>query len=558
MGISSAGIGSGLDVESIVTSLMNVEKKPLNAVTTQKTDYQSQISAYGTLKSALSTFQTAVSALSTASKFNAQTVTSGDPSMFTATASGNATVGSYAVKVNQLAQSQKLALGGFANTTDVVGTGSMTISFGSYNSVGNTFTSNAAKTDIVIPITTSNNTLAGVRDAINATNSSVNATIVNDGTTNRLVITSKDTGEVNTLKITVADDDGNNLTAAGLSQLAYDPTATAGNGKNLTELQVAKNALLDIDGIAVVKASNTVTDAIDGVTLNLLKVSGGTAVSLGVASDPDKVTASVTAFVEAYNKLETTLRNLTKYDETGKANGALLGDATARSVITQIKSVMTKAVTSSGSLTSLNQIGVTFQRDGQLALDSTKLKTALNTSFSDIAKLFTTSATATDSQVIYSGSTGKTQAGTYAVNVTQLGTGGSVAQGTINGVTATSTGTNLVGAMGDASQGLNLNITGGAVGARGTVTVTVGYAAQLDSLITSLISDEGIVTSRTDGINSSIKRLDKQADALEVRLAQIEARYRAQFTKLDTLLSSMSTTSTFLTQQIAAINANSN
>ncbi|HSH71469.1 MAG TPA: flagellar filament capping protein FliD [Methylophilaceae bacterium] len=556
MGISSAGIGSGLDVESIVTSLMNVEKKPLTAVTTQKTDYQSQISAYGTLKSALSTFQTAVSALSTASKFNAQTVTSGDSTVFTATANGNATVGNYAVNVTQLAQSQKLSLGGFASSSDIVGTGTMTISFGSYDSVGNTFTGNAAKTDVVIPITTANNTLAGVRDAINASNSSVSATIVNDGTTNRLVVTSKDSGEVNTLKITVADDDGNSLDTSGLSRLAYDPTAAAGNGKNLTQLQVAKNALLDIDGIAVVKSSNNITDAIDGVTLNLLKVNTGASVSLGVATDPDKVKASVTAFVDAYNKLDTTLRSLTKYDETGKASGALLGDATARSVITQIKSVMTKAITSSGSLTSLNQIGVTFQRDGQLALDSTKLTTALSTSFSDIAKLFTTSATTSDPQVVYSGSTTKTQAGTYAINVTQLGGGGLTAIGTINGVSGTSNGTNLVGATGDASQGLNVDILGGSTGARGTVTFTIGYAAQLNNLITNLLSDEGIVASRTDGINSSIKRLDKQAESIEVRLAAIEARYRAQFTKLDTLLSSMSTTSTFLTQQIAAINAN--
>ena len=562
MPISSPGIGSGLDVNSIVTSLMNVEKQPLTAVGKQKTEYQSQISAYGTMKSALSTFQTAVQALSSPAKFNAQTATSGNPAVFMATANGNATVGNYAVTVSQLAKSQKLAMDGFTNTSDVVGTGTLTISFGTFTPeviappTPSSFTPNPAKTDVTITIGSTNNTLAGVRDAINASNSSVSATIVNDGTSNRLVITSKDTGEVNSLKITVADDDTNNVDAAGLSRLAYDPTASTGSGKNMTQMQAAKNAILDIDGIAVVKASNTITDAIEGVTLNLLATSNSISANLGVATNQDKIKESVTAFVDAYNKLNDTLRSLTKYDETGKASGVLLGDTTARSVINQIKSVMTKTVGSSGTINSLSQIGVAFQRDGKLALDATKLASAVTSNFSDIATLFATSAKGTDPLISFSSSTSKTQAGTYAVTVSQLGTSLVNAAGTINGVAATGAGANLIGAAGDASEGLRIKVNGGALGARGTVTYTIGYAAQLDGVITNLLKDDGLLAAKTQGVTSSITRLDKQAEAINVRLAAIEARYRAQFTKLDTLLSSMSKTSSFLTQQIASINAN--
>jgi flagellar hook-associated protein 2 len=558
MALSSAGIGSGLDVASIVTGLMAIEQKPLTAVNTQKTAYQSKISAYGTLKSSLSSFQTAVNALSSASKFNAQTVTSGNTSVFTATANGSATLGNYAVTVSQLAKSQKLSLSGFTNTSDVVGTGNLTISFGTYTPLtttppitGNTFTPNAAKTDVNITIDSSNNTLAGVRDAINAANASVSATIVNDGTSNHLVLTSKDTGEVNTLKITTTDSDGNDSDVAGLSQLAYDPTAAAGSGKNLTELQVAKNAILDIDGLNVVKSSNTITDAISGVTLNLLSTSA-TAADLGVSSNTDAVKTSVTAFVDAYNKLDTTLRNLTKYDPAGKNSGALLGDGTARTVINQIRSVMTKAVNTTGAFESLSQIGVSFQATGQLALDSTKFDAAVASNFSDIAGLFAKSAKATDPLVSYSGSTTNTQAGTYAINVSSL----SPLAGTINGVAATSLDGSLVGAVGDASEGLNVKVNGGAIGSRGTVNFSIGYASQLDSVITDLLGDSGILTARTDGITSSISRLDKQADSLNIRLTAIEARYRAQFTRLDTLMSSLTTTSSFITQQIAAFNAN--
>lgn len=562
MSISSAGIGSGLNVEAIVTSLMNVEKRPLNAVARQKTTFQSEISAYGSLKSALSSFQTSVNTLSSAAKFNEQTVVSSNPSVFTATSKGSATIGDYAVTVSQLAKSQKLAMGGFANTSDVVGTGTLTISFGTFTPevitppTPSSFTPNTAKTDVTITIGSSNNTLAGVRDAINASNSSVNATIVNDGTANRLVITSKDTGEVNSFKISVADDDTNNIDAAGLSRLAYDPTASAGSGKNLTQMQAAKNAILDIDGIAVVKASNTISDAIEGVTLNLLATSNNISANLGVATNQDKIKESVTAFVDAYNKLNDTLRSLTKYDETGKASGVLLGDATARSVINQIKTVMTNTITSSGTINSLSQIGVSFQRDGKLALDSTKLASAVTTNFSDIATLFATSAKSTDPLIAFSTSTSKTQAGTYAVTVSRLGTSLVNAAGTINGVAATGAGANLIGAAGDASEGLSVKVNGGALGARGTVTFTIGYAAQLDRAITSLLKDDGLLAARTQGMQSSITRLDKQTEAINVRLTAIEARYRAQFTKLDTLLSSMSTTSSFLTQQIASFNAN--
>src|SRR5450830_479727 len=543
MGISSAGIGSGLDVNSIVSSLMAIEQKPLTAVTKQKTAYQTQISAYGTMTSALSSFQTAVHALSTASSFNAQTVTSGNPSAFTATANGSSTIGNYAVTVNQLAASQKLASTGFANVTDVAATAgtTLTIAFGTYTAGTNTFTANAAKANISIPITAANNTLAGVRDAINASNSSVSATIVNNGTTNQLVVTSKDTGAVNSLKI------------SGVTQLAYDPTLAAGN--TMTQMQAAKDALLNIDGIAIVKASNTITDAISGVTLNLLSVStGGVTANMGVTSNQSAVQTSVSAFVDAHNKLDTTMRSLTKFDPTGAASGVLLGDATARTVTSQIKSVMTQALGGSGN--TLSQIGVSFQATGQLALDSTKLTSALTNHFSDIATLFTTSATATDPQITYSGSTSNTKPGIYAVTASQLGTSLVGTVGTINGVAATSTGTNLVGAVGDASAGLNINVAGGALGARGTVNFTIGYAAKLDSILTNLLSAGGMVTSRKDGINTSITRLNKQADTITMRLTAIEARYRAQYTKLDTLMSSMSTTSTFMTQQIASFNAN--
>lgn len=659
--ISSPGIGSGLDVNTIVSKLMTTEQGPLNNVNTQISAVQSKISAYGTLKSALSSFQTAVTALSTTSKFSAQSATVSDNTVFSATANGKATNGDHAVTVSQLAQNQKIALSGFANTSDVVGSGTLTIAFGTYET-GNTFTPNAGTTPKSISIPTGNGSLAGIRDAINAADTGVTASIVNDGSTNgnRLVITSKASGTANSIKISVVDDDGNNVDSSGLSQLAYDPTLSSGSGKNLSELQTAKDALLTIDGISVTKSSNVISDAVEGVTLTLQKVSAGSAVNLNVATDSATITASVNSFVKAYNDLNTTIRNLTNYDATTKVGGALLGDATTRSISTQIKSILTKTITSSGTINSLSQIGVAFQRDGTLAVDSTKLQSSIDNNFSELAGLFSATSKSTDSQITFGGNSSKTQMGNYAVTVNQLATQGSLlgnalpnlnivqgvndqlnlnidgaaysvtltaanygsasalaaelqsrialagstatvtvnggalqisspnygasssvsitggtaatslfgaspasttgtdVAGTLNGVAATGQGQNLVGATGDASEGLILKIAGGALGARGSTSFTTGYAYQLNTFTTDLLSDTGVLTSKTDGFNSSITRLTKQQTEEQDRLTLIEANYRAQFNALDTMISSMQSTGSFLTQQLALITNNSN
>lgn len=561
--ISSPGIGSGLDVNSIITGLMNVERQPLTLLASKKSAFQTQVSAFGSLKSALSSFQTSVSALSSPAKFNVQTAISGNADVFTATSNGSAAVANYAVTVNQLAQQQKLGSAGFTNISDPVGTGTLSISFGTFTPevltplTPSTFTPNPNKTNLNITINSSNNSLAGLRDAINAQNASVTASIVNDGSTNRLVITSKDTGEINSLKITTVDnDDNDNTNTAGLSRFAYDPTAAVGSGKNLSSLQDAKNALLNIDGIPVVKSSNTVTDAIEGVTLNLLKSSNSASVNLGIATNQDKIKESVTAFVDAFNKLDTTMRNLTRFGGEGGTSGPLLGDSTTRAITNQIKGVLSKSIEGASSLTTLNQLGITFQRDGKLALDATKLNSAMSTNVRDIAALFAPSAKATDPLITFSGSTSKTQSGTYAVTVSQLGSTITNAEGTINGTAATGSSTNLLGAIGTAAEGLSLKINGGSLGARGTVTFSIGYAAQLDAVLTNLLSTDGLLNARTTGITTSIKRVDDQSAKISSRLASVEARYRAQYTRLDTLLSSMSTTSSFLTQQIKTFNAN--
>ncbi|WP_018985016.1 flagellar filament capping protein FliD [Methylophilus methylotrophus] len=555
--VSSTG-ASGLPIDSLVTAQMQIEQQPLTAIKTKISSYNTKLSAYSTLKSGLSTFQTAVDKLATAAKFNAQTVTASDSNTISATADGTAVKGSYNVSVTQLATSQKLASAAYSSTTDIIGTGKLTISFGTYTAAdGGTpasFTANGSKSDIEIDITSSNNTLAGIRDAINAKNASVTASIVNDGSGNRLVITSKDTGEVNSLKISVTDNDGNNTDSNGLSALAYDPLATS---NNMTQLVAAKNALLTVDGLNISKSSNTISDVIQGVTLTLKGVTS-TANALSVDTDTTTIQSSVQSFVDAYNSLNTSMRNLTKFVSAGSsANGVLLGDSTARNMMVKLKSMLSASSPTATTYKTLSDIGVSMGSDGSLSLDSTKLQKAITNNVSDVAKLFSPSATTTDPQVTFMGSKAATQSGTYAVNITQLGGNGVNAIGTINGVTANTTGSVLTGAGGNASYGLQISVTGTATGSRGTITFSKGLAGELSSVLGEWLKSDGPLTTKTDGLNSSIKDLNKKADDINAKLPSIEARYRAQYAKLDALLSSLQTTSTNLTSQLAAIGANS-
>ena len=655
--ISAPGIGSGLDVNGIVSKLMASERLPLNALVKQEQVYNQKLSAFGQIRSALATFQASLQELSSASKFQGLSTTVSDTKVLSASAGAGAIPASYQVEVLQLAQQQKLASSGYAASSSVVGSGTLTIQFGTYDSGLNTFTANASKATKNITIAPANNTLAGVRDAINAANAGVSATIVNDGSAagNKLVLTSTDSGVANSLKVTVTDDDTTNTNLSGLSALAFDPTAVVGSGKNLGQVAVARDAQIKVDGITVNQPTNTVKNAIDGVTLSLTQTNIGVPITLAVSRDSKSVTDAVQAFVTSFNTATSTVKNLTAFNGTGAQNGILLGDSTARAIQVGVRNLLNTSINNGGAFTTLSQIGVAFKADGTLALDSAKLNTAISTNFGDIAALFANTAKATDSLVGFTSSTSKTKPGTYAVNVGQLatngvsrgslvasltvtagandqlnltvdgkavsvtlaagtyanasalaaeiqsktngatGTSGSVVvsqsagilsitsarygsasqaaatggnglatllgtptitagvdvTGTINGVTATGNGQTLTGAAGGASEGLALLINGGALGARGSVTFSTGYAYQLNTYLGTVLNDDGSLKARTSGIDSSIKSLDQRQLQLEARLVQIEKRYRTQFSALDSMLSSMNATSTFLTQQLS-------
>lgn len=423
MGISSPGVGSGLDVNNIVSRLMAIESRPLTTLAAKEAKQQAQLSAFGSLKGALSSFQNNVAALASPNKFTAVTANLTDASLATVSSSSSAAPGKYSLEIQSLAQSQKIKSGNFADTNATIGTGALTIQFGTYS--GGAFTLNPDKAAESITIAADQSSLGGVRDAINEANVGISASIVNDGNGDRIVISSDDTGLSNALKITVTDDDLNNTDNVGLSQLAFD--VSTGGTANLTETVSANDATLIIDGITVNKASNTISDAIEGVTLNLLKADIGNPTNLSVARNTAGVQASIQSFVSAFNDLDKTILNLSKFDTETQRASVLTGDSTLRAIQSQLRGVFnTPLSTAGGGLSTLSEIGITFQANGTLSLDSSKLSDVINDTTKDISTLFTSIGKPSDGQVSFVSASLDTQDGSYSLNISQLATQGNV------------------------------------------------------------------------------------------------------------------------------------
>ncbi|HQU97302.1 MAG TPA: flagellar filament capping protein FliD [Nitrosomonas sp.] len=487
--LTSPGIGSGLDVNGIVKQLMALENRPLAALDVKEAKQQTRLTAFGTLKGALSSFQGSVAALSNPAKFNGVTAGITDATLASVSATSSAVTGSHSLEVQTLAQAQKLKSANFATTSENVGSGTLTIQFGTYS--GGSFTLNSDKAAQSITIALGNSSLAGIRDAINQADAGVTASIVNDGSGNRLVIASKDTGLSNALKITAIDNDGNNNDNAGLSQLVYD--ASTGGTSNLSETVTASNANFIIDGIAISKSSNKVTDALEGVTIDLLKASPGTTTTLNLARDTAGIQGAVNSFVKAFNDLNKTIVDLSKYDAATKQASILTGDSTVRSLQTSLRNEISNPLTTAGGgLSLLSDIGISFQADGTLKLDQTKLTKVLVDPTKDISTLFASVGKTTDSQVSFVSATSDTLNGKYSLDITQMATQGSALGGAAAALTINS----------GSNDTLDLSIHGVSTSisiAAGTYTAS-SLAAEIQSKIngSSAIALAGLKVSVTE------------------------------------------------------------
>lgn len=371
-GISSPGIGSGLDVQTIVSQLVALERRPIDQVNRQKATTEATLSSFGLLQSYTTNMRDAARALAKPDLWTKATATSSQEAAVAVSASASATEGSYSVEVSQLARAQGLASGAFASSASTVGSGNLTIALGTWTetvdpgppeTTSHAFTGNGA-TAIDVPID-AGDTLLQIRNKINDADAGVTASIVNDGSGARLVLRSTETGAENAARITVDDP--------SLEALAYDPENGVGT---MTQTLKALDAQATINGLSVTNASNTLTDVVEGLTLTL-KTTNTSAAQVTVGKDTAAMRSAVDEFVKSYNAINTYLRDQTKYDATTKVAGKLQGDSAARSLQNQMRSLTQMTSGASAGYATLSSLGITVQRDGSLLLDSSRFNEAL-------------------------------------------------------------------------------------------------------------------------------------------------------------------------------------
>ncbi|EPZ15428.1 hypothetical protein M622_15965 [Thauera terpenica 58Eu] len=450
--LSVGGLGSGIDVSGIVSQLMEIERQPLKALDTKEASVQARISAFGSIKSSLSTLQNAIAGLKLPAGGNAldfystYSGTLSDDGVASVTATDGTVPGKYSLEVTQLAKENRLISA--AGTS--IGSGELTISLGSADGTATTRSTTVSIGD---------GSLSAVRDAINGANAGVTAAVINGDAGPQLVLSANEGGSKQFISL------------SGVSGLDYSPAAPTAN---FTTQQTAQSALITLNGVAIESQSNKISDALEGVTIDLKKATeADKPVTLTLARDTSSINKVLEKFVSAYNEYNTLARDLGRYDPSTDKAGALLGDSALRGADSKMRSMLSSVPAELAGLDkkTLSDIGISTQKDGSLKLDSGKLDKALAADFAGVAK------------------------------------------------------------------------------------VAAGYGRSMDGIITGLIGSEGVITGKTTGLQSSITSIDKQRQTLEQRLDGIEARYKAQYTALDTLVSGMLQTSTYLEQQLASLSS---
>ncbi len=624
---SVSGLASGIDWADIISQLMEIERRPITLLEAQKSEYESKLSVWQSINTKLLTVMTEANSLKTASNLLLKTATSSDEDILTATATSSAVATTHTVVVNQLAQNHKLASQGWADTdTTPISSGTGTFEF----QVGSGST-------VVVNVDTTT-TLADFKDAINAQNGGMTASILNDGTpTNpyRLILTADASGEENEIVISNNDTDlnfstnsidtayadpdnqwGGSVTSSGTYtgtvnktylieitdggpvqqakfKVSEDGGATWGSDDffetqtkveiyddlNSTPqgvevkftgsgtfavgdrfyidvfvptLQAPQDASIVVDSISITKDSNTITDVIEGVTLNLLSADPTETVTVNVSNDTSGVKSAISDFVDAYNEAISLIDEQFQYDPTTDTAGTLMGDVTLRNIQQQLRSIISTAITGlTGDYVVLSQIGIKTGSDGQLSIDDTELDSALADDFVGVSQIFVANGSTSDSRITYLSYGEKTQAGTYDIqisgNVLQFGLDGTWYDAVKNGDTYT-------GPAGSPMEGLMIQTDETQNGSYGTLTLTLGVGAQFSRELDFLTDPyDGWIHYQEKALEDMMEDIDESILKMEDRMVLIEARYVRQFAALEALLGQMQVQSDWLSRQVLGL-----
>lgn len=413
--IGALGSGSGIDSNKLADQLADANKLVQSQrLTTKKTLLQTQISDYGLLRSSLAKLEASAAALGSADTFNAKALSVPDTKLLGITKlDSKAVAGSYQLKVLQTAQAQSLSSGNFSSVNSPIGKGTLVIRLGDWSSDNSAFAVDSTKTGGTITIDDSNNSLTGLRDAINKENIGVTASIVSDGGSFKLLLTAS-TGAKNEIEIVATEDPG----SLGLAAFNFNETT-----RNLDQQQEGRDALISINGLQVSRESNHVTDVIDGLEFDLFSSSPDETISLIISEDKSVAEQTIRDFVAAYNTFKAEVEVLTGYNAELEADGSLSRDPLAKNLIQSIRTTLSSAVEGLGSgFTNLSNLGIRTELDGTLKIyenESTGFRAAIDENFDLVRDLFIPKASSSAPGIEVTKFSARSQPGSYEVVITQ-------------------------------------------------------------------------------------------------------------------------------------------
>lgn len=414
--ISALGTGSGIDSNKLADQLTEANKAvQAQRLTSQKTLLETQISDYGLMRSSLSKLESAAAALGSADTFNAKALSIPDTNLIGITKlDAKATAGSYQLKVEQVAQAQSISSGTFASMTAPVGKGTLTIRLGEWNAAVNDFEVDATKTGAPIVIDDTNNSLTGLRDAINKANIGVTASIVSDGGSYKLLMTAK-SGAKNEIEITAVEDVG----APGLASFNFNETT-----RNLTQQQEGLDAKVRVNGLLVSRESNQITDVVDGLEFDIFASSLTETISVTITEDKATAEKVIRDFVTAYNTFKTEMEKLVGFDAEAKDYGSLHNDSLAKNLMKSVRNVLATSVPGlSSDFNSLSSMGIRTKLDGSLEIienqENLDFRAAIDKRFDLVRDIFVPKTSSSAADIEVTKFSANSQPGSYDVVITQ-------------------------------------------------------------------------------------------------------------------------------------------
>jgi len=509
------GINSNLDTQDIINKMVSLEARSMDLVKAKKIIEEQKLASFQELKNRLQTFKSVTTTLNTESRFieNKSVFSNNSFSdsnkVVDITTTSSATSGTYSLIVNNLATESKLVTGGYAETTTSIGSGTVRIVIGSSASA-------------TVTIDRTNNTLDGLRLAINNLGLNVKVSFLNDGdATNpyRLLISGTQTGSSGAVTMST------NITSGTVTMGFYST-------------QTAQNARLSLDGVSITKSSNTVTDIITGAALKLQSAGSGT---ISLSTDTEAITTKVSDFVDEYNDLSLFLNEQLALDSETEETGVLFGNFAVQNLQQILRGSISSKVTGvSGDYSYLSQIGITTQPEGTLILDTDKLSDALLSDIKNVSQLFSSGGITTNSSVAFVGFTRDTQPGSYEVQVSSSGTSTFVQlsnSGASTFVTASGSGNFYAGSSGD-STGLNFRLGNLNNGNYGHITLSIGVAEILNRQLKNLVDSSlnGPLVTELDTIKETVNDFNETLLKQAERLLAFEETLKARFTNLEIVL----------------------